>query len=262
MTAYAELQVTTNFSFLRGASHARELVRRAAALGHRAIGVTDRNTLAGVVRAHMAARARDIQLVVGARLDLCRDLTAPDETSGASYLCYPTDRAAYGRLSRLLTLGKGARPRAHAGSRWKMCSLTPRARSSSLSRRIRHMPRTSPPAPCRGPATSPRTGCSGAMMALAWPGSRHSPCAARRRWSRPTTFTPTRPSAAPCRTCSPASAPIAPSTRRAGGFTPTPSTTSSRRPKWRGSFAARRRSSREPWRLPKPLPLQPRYARL
>ncbi len=111
MTAYAELQVTTNFSFLRGASHAQELVHRAASLGYRAIGITDRNTLAGIVRAHVAAKACGIQLVVGARLDLCRDLAVPDETSGPSYLCFPTDRAAYSRLSRLLTLGKRRAPK-------------------------------------------------------------------------------------------------------------------------------------------------------
>jgi error-prone DNA polymerase len=94
---YAELQVSTNFSFLRGASHAEELALTAAALGHAAIAVTDRNTLAGVVRAHLAARSAGIPLVVGARLDL---------TDGPSLLCLPADRAAYGRLSRLLTLGK------------------------------------------------------------------------------------------------------------------------------------------------------------
>jgi len=54
---YAELHTTTNFSFLRGASHAHELVGTAAKLGHRAIAVTDRNTLAGIVRAHVAAKA-------------------------------------------------------------------------------------------------------------------------------------------------------------------------------------------------------------
>ena len=94
---YVELQVTTNFSFLRGASHAEELAATAAALGHAAIAVADRNSLAGVVRAHLAARAHGIRLVVGARLDL---VDAP------SLLCFPVDRAAYGRLSRLLTLGK------------------------------------------------------------------------------------------------------------------------------------------------------------
>ena len=67
--AYAELQVTSNFSFLRGASHPDELVVAAAALGHGAIGITDRNTLAGVVRAHGAARRLGLRLVVGARLD-------------------------------------------------------------------------------------------------------------------------------------------------------------------------------------------------
>src|SRR5579883_249103 len=97
MVDYAELQVTSNYSFLRGASHPHELVEQAASLGHKAIAVTDRNTLAGVVRAHVAAEARNLRLVIGCRLDL-RD--AP------SLLCFPTDRASYGRLCRLLTRGK------------------------------------------------------------------------------------------------------------------------------------------------------------
>src|SRR5579885_3513844 len=95
--AYAELQVTTNFSFLRGASHPAELVATAARLGHRAIAVTDRNSFAGIVRAHQAAKEVGIRLVVGCRLDLA---------DGASLLAFPQDRAAYGRLTRLLTLGK------------------------------------------------------------------------------------------------------------------------------------------------------------
>ncbi|EWY40071.1 DNA polymerase [Skermanella stibiiresistens SB22] len=99
---YAELQVSTNFSFLRGASHAEELALTAAALGHSAIAVTDRNSLAGVVRAHLAAKDAGIRLVVGCRLDL---------TDGPSLLCLPTDRAAYGRLSRLLTVGRLRAPK-------------------------------------------------------------------------------------------------------------------------------------------------------
>ncbi len=97
MTAYAELQVTSNYSFLRGASHPHELALQAAVLGHEAIAITDRNTLAGAARMHVACKQHDIRLIVGARLDL-RD--------GPSFLCFPTDRAAYGRLSQLLTLGK------------------------------------------------------------------------------------------------------------------------------------------------------------
>ena len=94
---YAELQVTSNYSFLRGASHPEELVLQAATLGHTAIAITDRNTLAGVVRAHVASKLHGIQLIIGARLDL-RD--------ASSLICLPTNRAAYGRLSQLLTLGK------------------------------------------------------------------------------------------------------------------------------------------------------------
>ena len=97
MPRYAELQVTTNFSFLRGASHGEELVAQAQALGLEALAVTDRNTLAGVVRAHTAAKEVGLKLIVGARLDL---------QDGPSLLCLPRDRAAYGRLSRLLSLGQ------------------------------------------------------------------------------------------------------------------------------------------------------------
>jgi error-prone DNA polymerase len=95
---YAELDVTTNFSFLRGASHPDELVFTAAMLGYRAMAVTDVNTLAGVVRAHAAAKqVKGFHLVIGSRLQLT---DAPD------LLVWATDRAAYGRLCRLLTLGK------------------------------------------------------------------------------------------------------------------------------------------------------------
>ncbi|MBL8883830.1 MAG: PHP domain-containing protein, partial [Hyphomicrobium sp.] len=95
---YAELNITSNFSFLRGASHAEELAGQAKALGLAAIAVTDRNTLAGVVRAHIAAKDANLRLVIGVRLDL---------EDAPSLLCYPTDRKAYGRLCRLLSLGQG-----------------------------------------------------------------------------------------------------------------------------------------------------------
>jgi error-prone DNA polymerase len=94
---YAELQVTSHFSFLRGASSCDDLFAQAAALGIEALAVVDRNSLAGVVRAHQAAKDTGIRLIVGCRLDLI---------DGMSVLVYPTDRAAYSRLCRLLTLGK------------------------------------------------------------------------------------------------------------------------------------------------------------
>jgi error-prone DNA polymerase len=97
MRGYAELEVTTNFSFLRGGSHPEELVATAKALGLEALAVTDRNTLAGVVRAHLAAKEVGIKFIVGVCLDL---------QDAPSLLAYPTDRAAYGRLCRLLTLGQ------------------------------------------------------------------------------------------------------------------------------------------------------------
>jgi error-prone DNA polymerase len=95
---YAELSVTTNFSFLRGASHPEELVVRAQRIGLCGIGIADRNSVAGVVRAHLAANQAKLKLAVGARL-VFADGT-PD------ILAYPRDRAAWGRLTRLLSLGK------------------------------------------------------------------------------------------------------------------------------------------------------------
>ncbi len=101
MPSYAELQVATNFSFLEGASHPHELIVRAAELGLSAIAATDRNSLAGIVRAHLAAREAGVKLIVGCRLAFMDG--SPD------LLCYPQDRAAYGRLCRLLTVGKSDR---------------------------------------------------------------------------------------------------------------------------------------------------------
>jgi error-prone DNA polymerase len=103
MTVYAEIGVTTNFSFLRGASHPQEYVHRASKYGMYAIGIADRNTLAGVVRAYSEFGNRERvrykpKLLVGARL-VFNDGT-PD------ILAYPRDRDAYGRLCRLLTKGK------------------------------------------------------------------------------------------------------------------------------------------------------------
>jgi error-prone DNA polymerase len=96
--AFAEFGVTTNFSFLRAASHPEELVEQAKDLGLAAIGIADRNSVAGVVRAHVMARQKGLRLAVGARL-VFADGT-PD------ILAYPSDRAAWGRLTQLLSYGK------------------------------------------------------------------------------------------------------------------------------------------------------------
>jgi error-prone DNA polymerase len=94
---YAELDARSNFSFLEGGSHPAELVRQAQALKLTAIGIADRNTLAGVVRAHSAAKDVDFKILIGCRLTFL---------DGAELIVYPRDRAAYGRLCRLLSIGK------------------------------------------------------------------------------------------------------------------------------------------------------------
>lgn len=93
---YTELQVTTNFSFLRGASHPEELVDQAIALGYKQIAITDRNTLAGIVRAHAATKNKDFRVIIGCRLDLL---------DGPSLLAYPRNLNGYVNLTSLLTTG-------------------------------------------------------------------------------------------------------------------------------------------------------------
>ena len=93
---YTELQVTTNFSFLRGASHPEEMVEHAAALGYQQIAITDSNRFAGIVRAYAAAKKTGMKIIVGCRLDLL---------DGLSLLAYPTNVKAYSQLCNLLTLG-------------------------------------------------------------------------------------------------------------------------------------------------------------
>ncbi len=100
--AYAELHCRTNYSFLEGASHADELVEQSAALGQSALAITDRNSLAGVVRAHVAAKALGFPLVIGA------EITPAD---AAPLLLWAMNRAGYGRLSRLITVGRRQAPK-------------------------------------------------------------------------------------------------------------------------------------------------------
>ncbi|WP_316789769.1 error-prone DNA polymerase [Pedobacter frigoris] len=93
---YSELQVTTNFTFMRGGSHPEELVTCAAELGYTKIAITDRNSVAGVVRAHQQAKIKGIGIIPACRLDL---------EDGPSLLAYPTDITAWGRMCALLSLG-------------------------------------------------------------------------------------------------------------------------------------------------------------
>src|SRR6185436_19848917 len=109
MNGFAELCVTTNFSFLRSGSHPEEMVEQAAALGLTGIGIADRNTLAGVVRAHVKAKSLredkglDSRMIVGSRL-VFKD-GAPD------LIVYPKDREGYANLTRLLSTGNLRAPK-------------------------------------------------------------------------------------------------------------------------------------------------------
>jgi error-prone DNA polymerase len=109
MSGFAELCVTTNFSFLRSGSHPEEMVEQAAALGLTGIGIADRNTLAGVVRAHVKAKALkeegkgELRVIVGSRL-VFRD-------GVSDLIVYPKDRAGYANLTRLLTIGNRRAPK-------------------------------------------------------------------------------------------------------------------------------------------------------
>ena len=102
MTRYAELHAISNFTFLRGASHPEELVQRAGELGYDALALTDECSLAGVVRAHVAARESGSRLIVGSELEL---------TDGLRLVLLAATRLGYGALCQLLTVGRRAAPK-------------------------------------------------------------------------------------------------------------------------------------------------------
>ncbi len=136
---YAELQVTSHFSFLRGVSSCEDLFAQAKALGIEALGIVDRNSLTGIPRAHQAAEKTGIRLVIGCRLDLKDNI---------SVLVYPTDRAAYGRLCRLLTHGKRDAAKGKCDLQWSdlvtygdglLVILLPDLADDTLSIRLRRL---------------------------------------------------------------------------------------------------------------------------
>ena len=99
---YAELHCKTNFSFLEGASHPSELVAQAATMGYAGMAVTDRNSLAGAVRTHVAAKEAGLKLVVGAEITM---------VDASPVLLWVVNRDGYGRLCQLLTRGRRQAPK-------------------------------------------------------------------------------------------------------------------------------------------------------
>src|ERR1700761_9076846 len=98
-SGYAELHCITNFTFLRGASHPQELVEQAGTLGYTALAVTDECSVAGVVRAHMAAKGKPLKLIIGSEFRL---------DCGLRFVALAIDRQGYARLCRLITRGRRA----------------------------------------------------------------------------------------------------------------------------------------------------------
>ncbi len=106
---YVELHCKSNFSFLEGASHADELIEQAARLGYSGLAVTDRNSLAGIVRAHTAAKELQFRMIVGAEIH---------PIDGPPLVLWPSDRASYGRLCQLITRGRMRREKGGCSIHW------------------------------------------------------------------------------------------------------------------------------------------------
>src|SRR5262245_29804716 len=109
-TMYAELHCLTHFSFLRGASRPEELVERAVRLGYRALAITDECSVAGVVRAHAAAKEHSLELIIGSELEL---------TDGLRCVLLATNRKGYGQLCRLITRGRRAAEKGTYRLEWR-----------------------------------------------------------------------------------------------------------------------------------------------
>ena len=138
MAAFAELAARSNFSFLDGASHPEELVQTAQALGLAGLGICDLNSLAGVVRGHVAAKAAGLAFRVGCRLQL---------DDGSEWLAWPGSRAAYGRLTALLSRGRMHAPKGEcrisraamlaAAEGWVLAAIPPARADAAWAAQLR-----------------------------------------------------------------------------------------------------------------------------
>ena len=138
MAGFAELGARSNFSFLDGASHPEELAQTAQALGLAGLGICDLNSLAGVVRGHVAAKAAGLPFRVGCRLLL---------DDGSEWLAWPGSRAAYGRLTALLSRGRMLAPKGEcrisraamlaAAEGWVLAAIPPERADAAWAARLR-----------------------------------------------------------------------------------------------------------------------------
>ena len=132
LPAYAELHCLSNFSFLRGASHPEELVERAKAQGYAALALTDECSLAGAVRAHLAAKDASLPLILGSELTL---------TDGMKLVLLATDRASYGDLAQLITRGRrNAVKGTYRLTRDDVASVASTCVVAAITRLTRHQP--------------------------------------------------------------------------------------------------------------------------
>ena len=257
MTRYTELQVTTNYSFLRGASHPEELLLQAAAFGHAALGVTDRNTLGGIARS--VERAREVErdlgvpmrIVIGCRLDL---------SDGASVLAYPRSRLGWSSLCRLLTHAKRNGKECfdldwdgfRAGGTDLLAALVVERPDAIATRRLGEL----------GEAFGDRAWCAFSLARRPDDATRLRAIeraardARRRPRSPPATCSTTRRRGASCRTWSPASGKAARSTLPASGASARSTATSSRPRRWRGCSRATPRR----WSRPQALAARARFS--
>ena len=217
--SYAELQVTTNYSFLRGASHPEELFAQASLLGLPALGITDRNSLAGIVRAIERGRGRRA----------CASSSAAGSISrtARSLLVYPTDRPAYSRLCRLLTLGKGRAGKGACHLAWDdlaahgeglLAILLPDAAGRDAARRLARLRGDFGNRAYLALTLAPPPGRRGAVAATRRRGARGAGCDGRDRRRA----LPRAASGASCRMWSPASAKAARSTTPASAASASP----------------------------------------
>ncbi len=190
LPAYAELHCLSNFSFLRGASHPEELVERAQGQGYAALALTDECSLAGVVRAHLAAKDAGLPLIIGSEFTLA---------DGTKLVLLATDRASYGDLSQLITRGRrnAAKGTYAADARRRRRARVALPRAVAARARFARAPMSAmrcaaTPAGCAtcsptapgSPSSCSRTPATRARLAHCTALSRHSRLAARRRRRR------------------------------------------------------------------------------